>query len=145
MEKEIVKNYSNGEVTIVWKPSVCIHSTVCWKGEAGLPEVFNPRVKPWINPNGASTDSIVKHVKKCPSGALSYFFNETEIKKEEVNTEIKIEALLNGPLLVYGNILVKDAQGNESRRNKVTALCRCGKSDNKPFCDGNHVKHNFEG
>lgn len=145
MEKEIVKNYSNGEVTIVWKPSTCIHSTLCWKGEGGLPQVFNPRIKPWIDPNGASTESIVDHVRKCPSGALSYFFNATELKKEEVNAEIKIEVVPNGPLLVFGNVLVKDPKGIETKRSNVTALCRCGKSENKPYCDGNHIKHNFEG
>ncbi|PBQ31395.1 hypothetical protein CNR22_06335 [Sphingobacteriaceae bacterium] len=145
VEKEIIKKYSNGEVTIVWKPSACIHSTLCWKGEAGLPDVFNPRIKPWINPNGASSEKIVAQVKKCPSGALSYFYNEVEEKKDEVVTEIKIEAVLNGPLLVYGNVLVKDSKGNEAQRNNVTALCRCGKSENKPYCDGNHIKHNFEG
>lgn len=145
MEKEIVKNYSNGEVTIVWKPSVCIHSTVCWKGEAGLPTVFNPRIKPWINAAGASTENIVDQVKKCPSGALSYFYNEAEIKKEDLSAEIKIEAMPNGPLLVYGNVLVKDSKGHEEKRSKVTALCRCGKSENKPYCDGNHLKTNFEG
>jgi len=145
MEREIIKKYSNGEVTIVWKPSTCIHSTLCWKGEAGLPEVFNPRVKPWIKPEGASTEKIVEHVKKCPSGALSFFYNEQAEIKSELNTEIKIEAVLNGPLLVYGNILVKDSKGKETKRSNVTALCRCGKSENKPYCDGNHIKHNFEG
>lgn len=73
----ITKKYSNGEVTIVWKPDLCAHSAICWKGEDGLMEVFNPREKPWIKPEGASTERIIEQVKKCPSGALSYFLNET--------------------------------------------------------------------
>lgn len=145
MEKDLTKKYSNGEVTIVWKPSACIHSTLCWKGELGLPEVFNPRVKPWIKPAGASSEKIIDAVKRCPSGALSFYYNEEQEVKPEVSAEIKIEAVPNGPLLVYGNILVKDSKGNEMKRNNVTALCRCGKSENKPYCDGNHIKHNFEG
>ena len=77
MSKESFK-YGNSEVTVVWKPKVCIHSTLCWKG---LIEVFDPRVKPWIKMNGASSEKIIEQVKKCPSGALSYFMND-EINKE---------------------------------------------------------------
>ena len=64
--------YSNGEVTIVWKPELCIHSGNCARG---LPEVFKPREKPWITPEGISTEKIIDQVKKCPSGALSFFMN----------------------------------------------------------------------
>ena len=61
-------NYSNGEVTVVWKPGKCIHSGKC---AAGLPAVFKPSVKPWIDVKGASSEEIVAQVAKCPSGALS--------------------------------------------------------------------------
>lgn len=74
--KDITKKYTNGEVTIVWKPGTCVHSTICWKKMTGLPEVFNPMERPWIKPEGASTERIVEQVKKCPSGALSYYLNE---------------------------------------------------------------------
>lgn len=67
--REAKINYSNDEVTIAWKPKLCIHSGICFKG---LPLVFDPRRKKWIDPNGASTDEIINQVKKCPSGALSY-------------------------------------------------------------------------
>lgn len=70
--KEITKKYSNGEVTIVWKPTMCIHSAICFKG---LGEVFDPTKKPWITPEGGNTDRIIDQIKKCPSGALSYFMN----------------------------------------------------------------------
>jgi uncharacterized Fe-S cluster protein YjdI len=76
--KDITKKYSNGEITIVWKPSVCIHSTLCWKGETGLMEVFNPMIKPWIQPENADTEAIVKRVNNCPSGALSFYYNAEE-------------------------------------------------------------------
>ena len=67
--------YTNQEVTIVWKPDVCIHSTKCFKG---LPGVFDPRRRPWIDPSQSDTTTIVEQVKKCPSGALSYFMNLKE-------------------------------------------------------------------
>lgn len=69
------KQYTNGEITIVWKPSLCTHSTNCWKAEGHLREVFNPMEKPWIKPHAATSQRIIQQVKKCPSGALSYFEN----------------------------------------------------------------------
>jgi uncharacterized Fe-S cluster protein YjdI len=68
MEKEITKNYSNDDITVVWKPHVCIHSKKCWKE---LREVFDPSIRPWINMKGASSERIREQVNNCPSGALS--------------------------------------------------------------------------
>jgi uncharacterized Fe-S cluster protein YjdI len=73
MKKEIIKKYSNGELTVVWKPNLCIHSGVCVKT---LPQVYNPKEKPWIKSNNASTDELKAQIMKCPSGALSYFMND---------------------------------------------------------------------
>ena len=70
---ESEKTYSNGEITVIWKPGVCIHSGKCVQG---LSEVFNVSARPWINIDGASTDRIIKQVEQCPSGALSYVRNE---------------------------------------------------------------------
>ena len=74
---EIIKKYTNGVITIVWKPSLCIHSTICWKEATGLPNVFNPKVKPWIKMEGTETEKMVMQVKKCPSGALSFYYNDS--------------------------------------------------------------------
>ena len=71
MSKE--HRYTNGEVTIVWKPELCIHSRNCWKG---LGAVFQPGQKPWITPEGADTAAIVAQVAKCPSGALSTILDQ---------------------------------------------------------------------
>ena len=70
--KDITTKYTNGEVTIIWKPSLCVHSGNCARG---LASVFKPRERPWITPEGATTDEIVEQVKKCPSGALSFRMN----------------------------------------------------------------------
>jgi uncharacterized Fe-S cluster protein YjdI len=75
--------YSNDDITVVWKPELCQHSSFCWKG---LIQVFNPQNKPWININGATTERIIDQVKKCPSGALSYLMNE--MKKEDNNEDV---------------------------------------------------------
>jgi uncharacterized Fe-S cluster protein YjdI len=83
--------YTNGGVTVVWKPNICIHSTICWKG---LIEVFNPREKPWINMNGATTARIIEQVRQCPSGALSYFLNE-EGAKDETRDKVVAESRIS--------------------------------------------------
>lgn len=142
--KDITKKYSNGEVTIVWKPDLCIHSTICFKG---LGEVFDPRKRPWITPEGSTTEKIIAQVKKCPSGALSYYVNrdaDAESIKVEAETETIIETTPNGPLMVYGNVTVKDKDGNLTQKSKA-AFCRCGGSSNKPYCDGTHKKIGFQG
>ncbi|HLY70843.1 MAG TPA: (4Fe-4S)-binding protein [Puia sp.] len=72
----MTKKYTNGEVTIVWKPTLCQHSTICWKNATGLPEVFNPMIRPWIKPENSTTEKIIDQVKKCPSGALSFYMND---------------------------------------------------------------------
>jgi uncharacterized Fe-S cluster protein YjdI len=79
LPKETIK-YNNDEITVVWKPNSCQHSTLCWKG---LIEVFNPKERPWIKMDGATTERIIEQVKKCPSGALSYFLNNDLTETEE--------------------------------------------------------------
>jgi len=71
MEKE--KEYSNGEVTIVWRAELCTHSANCVKG---LPTVFQPKEKPWIKQNEATSEEIINQIKKCPSGALTFYLNK---------------------------------------------------------------------
>ena len=66
--KEIVQKYTNGEVTVIWQPGLCIHSGICFRG---LGQVFDPRKRPWITLEKSTTDKIVEQVKQCPSGALS--------------------------------------------------------------------------
>lgn len=147
MEQEIVKEYSNGEITIVWKPAMCIHSRICWGKVNSLPEVFNPKIRPWIKPDGSSTERIIEQINQCPSGALSFHANTQEVPEQAdiKSIETVVETLPNGPLLVYGNITVKIGEGNETQKNNVTAFCRCGSSTNKPYCDGSHVSVSFVG
>lgn len=137
MEKVI--EYTNDEVTVVWKPDTCIHSARCVHG---LPEVFKPKERRWIQMENATTDAIVTAVKACPSGALSYYMNaEGKPKEAEVLPEgIKVEVIDGGPLMVFGNLQVKHADGTEEHKKRSTAFCRCGHSGNKPFCDGSHNK-----
>lgn len=142
--QNLVKNYTNGEITVVWKPGICIHSKVCWQQATGLPQVFNPRERPWIKMEGSTTEQIAEQVKKCPSGALSYYFNNAAPKPVADPTAATVEIMKGGPMVVYGTILVKDTNGNETVKENATAFCRCGQSANKPYCDGTHAKVGFK-
>ncbi len=68
MSQETVKRYSNGEITVVWQPSLCTHSGICARG---LPKVFDPRRRPWVILDGFDSETIASQVERCPSGALS--------------------------------------------------------------------------
>jgi uncharacterized Fe-S cluster protein YjdI len=142
-------DYTNNEVTVVWKPKTCIHSTLCWKG---LIEVFNPKEKPWIKMDGATTEKIIEQVRKCPSGALSYYLNTgaaTDKDSDKVVAEaaqiMKVEVTPNGPYLIKTECLIVHSDGREETKTGTVALCRCGASANKPYCDGTHRKMGFEG
>ncbi len=135
-----IKNYSNGEVTVVWEAEKCIHSGMCVKG---LPSVFKPNERPWIKIKEANTKALVETVKQCPSGALSYFMNGADNQTAQ-SMETKVEVLKNGPLLVYGTINVTLKDGTSETKNRTTAFCRCGASENKPYCDGKHTSTNFD-
>jgi len=144
-DEPLTKTYSNGNITVVWKPGKCIHSTICWKEATGLPSVFNPRIRPWIHMEGSDSENIIAQVQKCPSGALSFFYNNEKTADVNVQQEIPVEVMKNGPLIVRGDVVVKDQNGMESRKGKVTAFCRCGLSGNKPYCDGSHKNTQIDG
>ncbi len=137
----MTKKYTNGEATIVWKPGICIHSEKCWRG---LSSVFNPKSKPWIDPNGAPTDHIIAQVKQCPSGALSTYMNDEGPMKTTDSEATRIELVPNGPAIVKGNCEIVLNNGTTKTVKGNAALCRCGASSNKPFCDGSHSKVSFE-
>lgn len=71
--ERIIKEYSNGELTVIWQPHLCIHSGICVRM---LPQVYNPSERPWVKPQNATTEELINQISECPSGALSYKMNE---------------------------------------------------------------------
>ncbi|HBH50196.1 MAG TPA: hypothetical protein DDX98_16240 [Bacteroidales bacterium] len=140
------REYTNGEITVYWKPKECIHATTCFRE---LRSVFDPGKRPWVNMQGASTDEIIRIVDLCPTEALTYTYNE---KKEKVaaNNEtedkkasappVEVRVMRDGPLVVRGEFKAIGADGKEMRKMKIVSYCRCGKSNNMPYCDGTHRK-----
>nr|MDA3954119.1 CDGSH iron-sulfur domain-containing protein [Bacteroidales bacterium] len=93
---------------------------------------------------GATTNEMINQVKKCPSGALSFYLNNDKQKGEEKMSDVKIDLMENGPILINGKIELKNSNGDLIPTETTAALCRCGGSKNKPFCDGTHVTADFK-
>lgn len=145
--KDSVKEYSNGEVTVFWRQELCIHSANCL---IRLPEVFNSKKKPWINIHASASKEIMKAVDTCPSRALTYLKSTKFVtsKPRAVAKQkpkyARIHLLKNGPALVTGNFIVRDGQKKKIQIDtEVVAICRCGASKRKPFCDGTHQSIGF--
>lgn len=103
MDEEKKLNYTNGEITIVWKPGLCIHSGNCVKN---LPNVYKPKERPWVQIENASTGDIIKQMQTCPSGALSYFLNNEHFKDNESRKRFEYATEEGTAFVDY--ILVKD-------------------------------------
>jgi uncharacterized Fe-S cluster protein YjdI len=142
-------SYKNDDIKVIWRPGLCIHSRLCW---TQLRSVFNPSKKPWIHIAGAETNRIIEQVNKCPSGALSFAWLHTpeELPADSLLPTAKqddiprVECLADGPLLVHGKFVIQKSDGTETLEEGVIALCRCGGSANKPFCDGTHEANGFK-
>jgi CDGSH-type Zn-finger protein/uncharacterized Fe-S cluster protein YjdI len=122
--------YRGELLNITFDRERCIHAAECLHG---LPDVFNLGAKPWVDPDGARPEFIRQTVRRCPSGALKI---EGEIESLAHTAECWI--LADGPLILRGRLRVLDAEGNPKQRDYRMALCRCGVSQNKPFCDNRH-------
>ena len=140
MEKEITKKYIKDELTMLWKPKTCIHAAVCVQM---LPKVYTPNERPWMKQENASVSELKEQINACPSGALSYEDRSKSINENET-AMIKATIKENGPMLIKGNIEITGIDGQVESKSGMTAICRCGASGNKPYCDGSHAKVDFK-
>ena len=128
-----VYTYEGDEVTVTWDRARCIHAQACVEG---LPSVFDPERRPWIEPEQAEADAVEAVVPRCPTGALHLTRNGEA--PEPTPAQNRISVAPNGPLYVRGDVTVLDADGEPLLTDTRVALCRCGRSGNKPLCDGSH-------
>ena len=136
---DVVKVYENDTIRVSWEPKYCIHIGRCFTAS---PMVFDPGERPWIRIDGADPDEIAETVKMCPTGALTFERLDGGVQ-EEPGGETLIEPRVNGPLFLRGRLAIRTADG--TREATRVALCRCGGSENKPFCDGTHRRNGFRG
>src|SRR5216684_4247914 len=130
---EHMREYATDEIVVEWKPRLCSHSHNCVNS---LPQVFDETRRPWVKVEAATADEVEAAVALCPSGALRARRVGAEVAKREQSVELRASA--NGPLLVTGGVRILDAEGAVLYEGEKAALCRCGGSSNKPFCDGTH-------
>ena len=134
-----VDDYIGKGVTIHDNRGVCSHVGYCTDN---LPLVFLMGKDPWIDPNGAPVAEVIRVIKMCPSGALSYSVDS--IKHDTLDREPGVSLRKDGPYTVVGAIQLEDYDKSTPQSKEHYTLCRCGGSKNKPFCDGSHWYNNFK-
>lgn len=139
MSKGKVK-YPGNKINVEWEEQLCIHISECGKAAGDL---FVAGRDPWCQPDLNTMDEVVDVIERCPSGALSYNSNNTAVV-EEPNTENIITVSYNGPYFVRGELDIEGAAEDMPGLKFRAALCRCGASKNKPFCDNSHEDINFK-
>ena len=133
-----VKEYWSDEIVVTYDPARCIHVAECRRG---LPQVFDTSRRPWIQPAHASADEIAEVVMRCPTGAL-HFERKDGGPAEPIPETNTVQVRANGPLYVRGDVEVTLADGTLLKDTRV-ALCRCGASSHKPFCDNSHRESGY--
>ena len=133
-----VRVYEHEGFAVEYEPLRCIHAEECVRG---LPRVFAPGRRPWIDPSQAAPPDLAATITRCPTGALHYR-PTAEVPAETPDPAASVEAVADGPLYVRGDIRLVRPDGEPVREERV-ALCRCGASQNKPYCDNSHIEAGF--
>ncbi|HNW56590.1 MAG TPA: (4Fe-4S)-binding protein [Bacteroidales bacterium] len=159
------RRYSNDEITVYWKPSACVHATYCYRE---LIEVFDPGRRPWVDMKGASTEKIIEVVNMCPTEALTWKWNDesknVQIGEDQLNhinfkrpdlinksdsdyedIPVSVKIMADGPIILKGNFTLRYDGNSKDFHQNMISICRCGGSDQQPFCDGRHRKIGFNG
>jgi uncharacterized Fe-S cluster protein YjdI len=135
------KKYSAPGIDVFFEPRLCIHAARC---VAGLPAVFDPNRRPWIQPANATPDELADVIARCPTGALHFIRTDGGGMEPRPDANV-VSVVANGPLYISGEISVETLDGTPVAKDYRLALCRCGASKNKPYCDNSHIAIGFEG
>ncbi len=139
MSEDRITKYRGRSAEVSWHEGLCIHVGECGRAKGDL---FVGGRKPWCEPDAASDEHVGDVIKRCPSGALSAEFVD-ETLAESASTENTIAVAYNGPLFVRGQLEIDGAPADAPGLRFRAALCRCGQSKNKPFCDNSHESTGF--
>ncbi len=139
MSKEIVSVYEGEKLVVTYDRRRCIHAAECGRGNN---KVFDVSKDPWIDPDLDDMENIIKVIQRCPSGALIYKRKDggSEESEPEGNS---VAVNPDGPLYARGRIEILRSDGTEIGKEYRVALCRCGRSKDKPFCDHSHLQAKF--
>ena len=134
IDKDILQEYKGKEINITFNRSICSGADYCVKK---FPNIYSTGSRQnWIDPDKGSIKEVIRSIKNCPSGALSY---EQNSKREFENFDKPtLHIIKRGPLNVKGDFELKGIKFSTHANEHKYALCRCGNSKNKPFCDYTH-------
>lgn len=126
--------YEGEYIRVIWNAHRCIHVAECLHA---LPAVFDVQARPWVDVEASDAGSIAAAVRTCPTGALGYE-GKNGFPDEPTTDPTIVEVRPGGPLYMRGRVRVVDTKGEVLAEETRVALCRCGRSENKPFCDNSH-------
>jgi CDGSH-type Zn-finger protein/uncharacterized Fe-S cluster protein YjdI len=132
-----LRRYDADSITVIYDAKRCIHAAECARG---LPRVFDPGRRVWVDAKQASPGEIADVVQRCPTGAL-HFLRKDGGAQEPTPDWNEVRITPNGPLYLRGELEVHTPTG--ALKETRAALCRCGASRNKPFCDNSHETNAF--
>jgi uncharacterized Fe-S cluster protein YjdI/CDGSH-type Zn-finger protein len=132
--------YHTPEIAVTFNPSLCIHSAVCIRG---LPAVFDVSRADWVHPGAASADEVQALVARCPSGALQAVRAGHAPARTAAVGGATVTFQSDGPVLIRGALDLTLPTGVKERREGSVAVCRCGQTQNDPWCDGSHARAGF--
>ena len=130
--------YRGTQVEVSFDTALCLHASECVRG---LPGVFDRSRRPWILADSATPEELTAVIERCPSGALQYRRLD-EAPDEQTDPITTVTPVENGPLALRGRLVVQHPDGTRESLPRA-ALCRCGQSKNKPFCDNSHLESGF--
>ena len=140
MSAKKITMYPGKNIDVRWDGRLCIHIGECGYSQG---ELFLGGRDPWCQPDLVEDDNVRKVIRRCPSGALSYD-DKSSGDNEKPAKNNTVQVAYNGPLFVRGDLAIENAPADMPGTRFRAALCRCGQSKNKPFCDNSHLKAGFE-
>lgn len=141
MPKTTIFEYKGDTQTVTWDRRLCIHVGECGRAKGDL---FVTGRDPWCNPNLSDQDDIKAVVARCPTGALAVKDADGALLTEAAPQDNEVHVSNDGPLYVSGALSVDGASDDMHSVSRRAALCRCGASKNKPFCDNSHREAGFQ-
>lgn len=133
-------HYEGRNATVTWDGGLCIHIGECGRARG---ELFVGGRQPWCQPDVSEADEIRDVIERCPTGALTVEFADGSVS-EVATGENSVQVAYNGPLFVRGDLDIDGAPEDVPGLKFRAALCRCGQSNNKPFCDNSHEEAGFQ-
>ena len=138
-DKKEIHTFKGRTVDVDWDGRLCIHVGECTRARG---ELFASGRDPWGQPDRAAADEVAEVVRRCPTGSLTYRRKDGKGAEEAPDSNTVVVAS-NGPLYVTGDLAIDGAPDDMPGVRTRAALCRCGASKNKPFCDNTHETVNF--